>query len=150
LDLLFLIIIKIKDHPNSHQNLEFLISKYAMYAQNFIVEEIVPNKQLMIYITENEELDKIMNSIKAKSFQFLSALIQYGSNNIKNEILQKICIGLIDYIIKNLDNLVINKLNNFEKYEKCLDILFYHIFLFLSRCLNREPILTNFFPYVKK
>jgi hypothetical protein len=104
----------------------------------------------MIYITENEELDKVMNSIKAKSFQFLSALIQYGSNTIKNELLQGICIQLIDYIIKNLDYLVLNKLNNFEKYEKCLDILFYHIFLFLSRCLNREPILTNFFPYVKK
>jgi hypothetical protein len=119
-------------------------------AQKFIIEEIIPNNKLMIYITENEDLDKVMNSIKAKSFQFLSALIQYGSTTIKNELIQGICIQLIDYIIKNLENLVINKLNNIEKYEKCLDILFYHIFLFLSRCLNREPILTNFFPFVKK
>lgn len=145
-----MIIVKIKDYSNSQQNLETLVSKYALTIQNFIVEEIIPNKHFMIYITENEDLDKVMNSIKAKSFQFLSALIQYGSNSINNETLQRICIQLIDYIIKNLDNLVLNKMNNFEKYEKCLDILFYHIFLFLSRCLNREPILTNFFPYVKK
>lgn len=105
---------------------------------------------MLVYITENEELDKVTNSIKAKSFQFLSALIQYGSNSMKNEILQRICIQLIDFIRIKLDQMNFIRLNNFEKYEKSLDILFYHIFLFLSRCLNREPILSNFFPYIRK
>ena len=128
-----------------------LINKYAMNCFNFIVDQSIPNNNMIIYITENDSLDKTLNSIKAKSYQFLSAIIQYGSVNIQNTIIQEICLKLIDLIIKNLDFLVHGNNFNFDKYDdKGLDLLFYHIFLFLSRCLNREPILTNFFPFVKK
>jgi len=115
------------------------------------MNQSIPNNNLIIYITESEELDKVLNSIKAKSFQLISAIIQYGSTDIKNTTVRDICISLIDLIIKNLDYFVSSKIIfNLENHDKNLDILFYHIFLFLSRCLNREPILSNFMPFVRK
>jgi len=150
LDLLFLITIKIKDYENSYQKIEILINRYANTCLHFILDKIIPNNDLIIYITENDELDKILNLVKAKSFQFLSSIIQYGSVDIKDSKVKQICYNLIDLIIKNLNFLVDNNLFNLENYDKNLDILFYHIFLFLSRCLNREPILSNFIPHVKK
>lgn len=141
---------KIKDFEKSEEKLEIIINKYAVACYNFIIDLKIPNEYVIVYITANEELDKVLNSVKAKSFQLLSALIQYGSIDIKNSIIQEICVNLIDVIIKNLNMLVTKDLYLIEKYEGSLDLLFYHIFLFLSRCLNREPILTNFFPFVKK
>jgi len=118
---------------------------------HFITNQSIPNNNLIIYITDNEDLDKVLNSIKAKSFQLISAIIQYGSTDIKNDTVREICYTLIDLIIKNLDYFVSSQiLFNLENQEKNLDLLFYHIFLFLSRCLNREPILSNFMPFVRK
>lgn len=121
-----------------------------MTSFSFIIDQSIPNENVMVYITENDEMDKVLNSLKAKNYQLLSAIIQYTSTDIKNPIIQEICIKLIDIIIKNLNFLISKNISSIEKYDKHLDLLFYHIFLFLSRCLNREPILTNFFPFVKK
>jgi hypothetical protein len=149
--LLFLVIIKIKEYENSYQKLEIMINRYANTCLQLILDQTIPNNNLIIYITENEDLDKVLNSIKAKSFQIISAIIQYGSAEIKNTIIRDICYNLIDVIIKNLDFLVTNNIfKNIENFDKNLELFFYHIFLFLSRCLNREPILTNFSSYVKK
>lgn len=144
-------IIKIKEYENSYQKLEIMINKYANTCLQLIVDQTIPNNNLIIFITDNEELDKVLNSIKAKSFQIISAIIQYGSAEIKNTTIRDICYSLIDLIIKNLDFLIGNNIfKNLENYDKNLELLFYHIFLFLSRCLNREPILTSFLPFVKK
>lgn len=149
--MLFLVTIKIKDYENSYEKIETLVNRYANTCLHFIMNQSIPNNNLIIYITDNEELDKVLNSIKAKSFQLISAIIQYGSTDIKNATVIEICYSLIDLIIKNLDYFVSSKiLFSLENHEKNLDILFYHIFLFLSRCLNRNPILTNFMPFVRK
>jgi len=147
---MFIATLKIKDFENSYQKIEILTSKYAHTCLNFIIDQSIPNNNLIIYITQEEELDKVLNLLKAKSFQMISAIIQYGSIEIKNTTIKEICYSLIDYIIKNLNFLVSQNLFNLEKYDKNIDLLLYHIFLFLSRCLNREPILSNFSPHVKK
>jgi hypothetical protein len=67
------------------------------------MNQSIPNNNLIIYITDNEELDKVLNSIKAKSFQLISAIIQYGSTDIKNATVRDISYSLIDVVIKNLD-----------------------------------------------
>lgn len=151
MDLLFLVSIKVKDFENSYEKIETLINRYANTCLHFITNQNIPNNNLIIYITDSEDLDKVLNSIKAKSFQLISAIIQYGSTDVKNNTIRDICYSLIDLIIKNLDYFVSSQiLFNLENHEKNLDLLFYHIFLFLSRCLNREPILSNFMPYVRK
>ncbi len=142
---------KIINFENSYQKIEILINKYSNTCFNIIRDQLAPNNNSIIYTTENKELDKVLNMLKGKSFQFFSAIIQFsGMTDITNNTLKEISFNLIDLIIKDLDLLVEQRLFDRQNCDENLEILLYHIFLFLSRSLNREPFLTSFSPYIKK
>ena len=149
-DFMYLLIIKLKfiDEKEFTKRLILLFSKYG----NFVYEIISTNKNNesqnpIIYICQNKELSQKMNILKAKCFQFISAIIQYLGESIKEENLINITSSIIKLTVNSLENLIndyINLLDNLIVDDDPLNIIIYNMIIFLTRGLIREPIKSNF------
>ena len=149
-DFMYLIIIKLKfiDENEFRKRILLLFSKYG----NFVYEIISTNKNNesqnpIIYICQNKELSQKMNILKSKCLQFISAIIQYLGESIKEENLINITSSIIKLTINSLENLIkdyINLLDNIISEDDPLNLIIYNMIIFLTRCLIREPIKSNF------
>lgn len=112
----------------------------------------------LILFTGDKEVDSSLNSMKSKSFQLLSFLIQNEGSVIKNQFVIENLSKLVRLSISSLNAIVNEKMeylsnmnkNNNEYPDNNYDILLFQILLFLSRFLGREPIVTQFTGFVKK
>ena len=120
-----------------------------------------PNK--IIVFNKDEKISNEMNLMKSKSIQFLAFITQistlqekYNNDEIKNNItdvdLQKIVMDLIKIITIDFQDILNNKqkYDYIRKYSREIDeeeegynTLLYHICVFLTRSLIREPIKTE-------
>jgi hypothetical protein len=136
-------------------------NKFLKYAVDLIQK---PHQgvweEFFIVWTGNKDFDNILNGMKSKSFQFISYLIQCEGQIIKTNIiietvtqLVQSCTLNLNYVVQNkfeyLNNLEPGNITNNEFPDYNYDSLLFQIFLFLSRFLSREPIITHFTTFVK-
>ena len=95
--------------------------------------------------------------MKAKSFQFISFLLQNEGGVISNLLLEHLTAiipqsisGLSMFVSEKLDYLSQMNKDSAEFPDSNFDILLFQIMLFLSRVLVRDPVMTQFTPLVKK
>ena len=133
-------------------------------------QKIFNNQNPIIIFTliENENLCSKINTMKSKCFQFMSFSIQklsvyIGQNansslTLQNQDFIELFATLMKLSIKSLEDILSNK----EKFlliktskegifqsDTNYNHLLYQIFLFLSRCLLRNPIKQEFSSYIK-
>ena len=155
-DFMYFIIIKIKqiDENNFEKKIELLFSKYG----NYVYEIISTNKNndshnSIIYLNLNNNISEKMNILKTKNFQFLSAVIQYLGEIIKENNLINMTSSIIKLVINSLENLIEEYnllLNEIKSDNDHLNNIIYNMIIFLTRSLIREPIKSNFEPLVFK
>ena len=126
-------------------------------------KKIFGNPNKIIVFNKDEKISNELNLMKSKSIQFLAFITQistlqekYNNDEIKNNItdvdLQKIIMDLIKIITTDFQDILNNKekYNYIRKYSREIDeeeesynTLLYHICVFLTRSLVREPIKTE-------
>ena len=126
-----------------------------------------PNPIIVFNVDEKKYSE--INHMKSKVIQFLSFITQVStleekkSEEEKNYINNKDLVELINKIIILIGNTFEDILNNKEKYyflrkyredikeeDDCYNILLFQICVFLTRCLIREPIKTEFASHMKQ
>ena len=126
------------------------------------------NPIISFTLLEDEKLHSSINTMKSNCFQFLSFTIgklsikskkgKFTSFTLKDQYLIELLAELTKLVISSLQDILSNK-------EKFLTIkrskegifssdnnhnnLLYHIFLYLSRCLTRNPIIKEFSSHMK-
>ena len=133
-------------------------------------KNILVNQNPIISFTflENEKLCSNVNTMKSYCFQYLSYAVEKLSTKekidnlisftLKDQFSIELFAELTRLIISSLEDILCNK----EKFliiksskegiltsDKNYNNLLYHIFLFLSRCLIRNPIIKEFSSYIK-
>ena len=126
------------------------------------------NQNPIISFNISEKFVSNLNLMKSKCFQYISFTIEHLTTKvksktdttytIKDEVLISLLAELMSLIIKSLQDILSNK----EKYslvknpkegilssDESYNNLFYFIFLFLTRCLIRDPIKSEFSTYMK-
>lgn len=151
MDFLFLSILKLKRMEVLENCKEIFINKFIPFSIEMV------SLDNLISFTGNTEYDSMVNSMKAKSFQFISFLIQNEQTTIPPTFLEhltKILLpsitGLSVVINEKLDYLSQMHKDSKEFPDSNHDILLFQIMLFLSRVLIREPVMSQFSPLVKK
>ena len=141
---------------------EFLIKYNSIINELFTFrlpnEELSPNQ--IIYFSDEQKL-KDINFMKAKAIQVYTTIIQISTNadeEIKSKDFIQTCSNITSIIIKSLEDLLNdeNKLNILQKNidsnenpaNNPLENIIYQIFAFLTRALIREPLKTEFIPYL--
>ena len=141
---------------------EFLIKYNSILLELFTFrlpnQELSPNQ--IIYFSDDKKL-KDINFMKAKALQVYTTIIQISTNadeEIKSNDFIKTCSNITSIIIKSLEDLLNdeNKLNILQKNidsnenpaNNPLENIIYQIFAFLTRALIREPLKTEFIPYL--
>ena len=159
------IIIKLKSHNNKIEICNQFFQKYNTILYELLTYKLPNEKnentnQIINFFNNNNLCEKI-NVLKAKTLQLYTTIIQISSN-IEKEItikdLIQICINIIQLIVSSLEDILKNsdKLKyiierNYEEnfFNNSFEIILYHMFNFLSKTLIREPIKTQFFPFLK-
>lgn len=157
-DFLFLSLLKFKkldlvDKIYQHYTTKFI--PYSVNMVSFTIPEVMPN---LICWTGDKEFDSIMNSMKGKALQFISFLVQMEGTTIKDTFLVENVSQIVNLAINNLNLILVTKLpyisemstDNINHPDHSYGFLLYHIFLFFSRFLTREPIISHFKTLVKK
>ena len=162
-EIFYSVIFKLKFISNKNNICnEFLIKYNSILHELFTFrlpnEELSPNQ--IIYFSEDKKL-KDINFMKAKALQVYTTIIQISTNadeDIKSNDFIKTCSNITSIIIKSLEDLLSdeNKLNILQKNidsndnpaNNPLENIIYQIFAFLTRALIREPIKTEFIPYL--
>ena len=119
------------------------------------------NPNPIIVFNSNEKICYEMNHMKSKAIQFLSFITQISTLKEKNEghsnyiidcDLQNMIMNLITLIMNTFQDILSNeeKFNFIRKYSgetdyenDCYNIILYHMCVFLTRSLIREPIKSN-------
>ena len=126
------------------------------------------NPIISFTLTDNENIYCNLNTMKSKCFQYLSYSLERLSVKIKENSLTSYVLNDLNYIelFASLIKLVISSLEDLlsskDKYtliktskegifssDTNYNYLLYHIFLFLSRCLIRNPIKQEFSSHIK-
>ena len=137
-DFMYFIIIKIKqiDENNFEKKIELLFSKYG----NYVYEIISTNKNndshnSIIYLNLNNNISEKMNILKTKNFQFLSAVIQYLGEIIKENNLINMTSSIIKLVINSLENLIEEYnllLNEIKSDNDHLNNIIYNMIIFFT------------------
>ena len=129
---------------------------------------IIQNPIISFTLTETENLCTKINTMKSKCLQYMSFSIQKlsiklkenGTTSliIKDQYFIELFADVMKLVIKSLEDILSNK----DKFlliktskegiftsDSNYNNLLFHIFLFLSRCLLREPIKKEFSSYIK-
>ena len=126
------------------------------------------NPIISFTLNENEKLHSKLNSMKSKCFQFLAFSIEKLSTKskensifiyiIKDQCSVELFAELTKLIISSLQDILSNKekyilikssKEGIFSYDNNYNNLLYFIFLFLSRCLLRNPIKKEFSSHIK-
>ena len=160
----YTIIMKLKSHDNRIEICNLFFQKYNTILYELLTFKL-PNEKKnninqIINFSPNKKLCEKINNLKAKALQVYTTIIQISSN-IEKEItikeLIQVCINLIQLIVSSLEDLLkdSNKLNHIINNSSIgyylnnpFEILLYHMLSFLSRALIREPIKTQFIPFL--
>lgn len=152
MDFLFLCVLKLKRMEILENCKEIFINKFVPFTIELVIYD-----NTFIAFTGNNEYDSSINSMKAKSFQFISFLLQNEGALISNiflEHLTKIILpaisGLSLFVNERLDYLSQMNKDSKEYPDSNYDILLFQMMLFLSRVLVRDPVMTQFTQLVKK
>ena len=117
----------------------------------------------IIYFTDDFQLNKYMNNLKAKVIQTMTWIVQLGGDEIKDQNLLNVLTTLLEMFIKTLDFAIknyINDIHNEFDYENDYSLnpnnktngycnIFYNLIAFFVRVLIREPIKTKFIPLIE-
>ena len=162
-EIFYSVIFKLKILPNKNSICYQFLNKYNNILMELFTFKL-PDKEIgenqIIYFTEEKNLNEI-NFMKAKSLQVYTTIIQISTNadeGITSEEFIKTCSNIIDIIIKALSDL----LSDEKKYEiliksiysydspanNPLENIIYQIFAFLTRALIREPLKSQFIPFL--
>jgi hypothetical protein len=152
MDFLFLCVLKLKKMEILGNCKDIFINKFVPFS----IELVVYNSTFIAF-TGNNDYDSMVNSMKAKSFQFISLLLQNEGVVISNlflENLTKIIIpsitGLSVFVTEKLEYISQMHKDSKECPDNSYDILLFQIMLFLSRVLVRDPVMNQFTHLVKK
>jgi hypothetical protein len=129
------------------------IKKFVPLACEMVLLTL-PGEQYSISWSGIKEKDDVINSMKAKSLQFISLILQYeGTTTIKDAILIEQASKIVNHIIANLKYFIVEKVNiliDLDTDGETYETLIFQSLLFLSRLLTREPIITHFTPMAEK
>jgi hypothetical protein len=152
MDFLFLCVLKLKRMEIIENCKEIFVNKFLPFTL-----ELINLDKTLISFTGNNEYDSKVNSMKAKSFQFISFLLQNEGSVISNLLLEHLTAiipqsisGLSIFVSERLDYLSQMSKDSADFPDSNFDILLFQIMLFLSRVLVRDPVMTQFTPLVKK
>jgi hypothetical protein len=156
MDYFFLSLLKLKKLSVLDKAQNLYVNNYLPFAIQTLHYSLI--NENLISFTGMKDFDSHLNSMKSKSLQFICYLIQLEGSSIKNDLIIEHGSKIVKLAISTLENTISFKLGyimemhkgNIDSPDYNYDILLFHILLFLSRFLTREPILTQFTPYIKK
>jgi hypothetical protein len=152
-DYILSLMVKYRNLKKVEEIKEIIITSYI----NILVDSIyftIPENSQSIFFTLDPDINKSVNSLKASALKTITYILQFERTTISNQILLTKLTELTSKLIPHLEYVHKNKMIKY--YTQMLDdnyidqedddrtLFLFNVFLFFSRMLAREPVISDF------